>query len=208
MAQTKKGARIIAAAKVGVSVDTYLARLAAGLKHCRVCRVWKPSADFNKDRSRSDALAALCRLCQKGGPKQLRLIRATPAEIQRHRYKTDPEYRFRTRQRVYARKRSIAPLPAIARDVLTDWFGGKCAYCCIRPATTWDHIVPVSDGGRTEPGNILPACRSCNSKKKTMNVFDFIDRYGIEPSNELMNALNLAVAWGALAPPEVVGATA
>jgi 5-methylcytosine-specific restriction endonuclease McrA len=29
-----------------------------------------------------------------------------------------------------------------------------------------DHIVPMIRGGKTTKGNIVPACKECNTKKK------------------------------------------
>ena len=43
-----------------------------------------------------------------------------------------------------------------------------CHYCgCVldRTTATMDHVVPLSKGGTNFLDNILPACRSCNSKK-------------------------------------------
>ena len=31
---------------------------------------------------------------------------------------------------------------------------------------TMDHLVPVSRGGKSTPGNVVPACHDCNSRKK------------------------------------------
>lgn len=31
---------------------------------------------------------------------------------------------------------------------------------------TMDHLVPVARGGKSTPGNVVPACRDCNSRKK------------------------------------------
>jgi 5-methylcytosine-specific restriction endonuclease McrA len=45
-------------------------------------------------------------------------------------------------------------------------FDGKCAYCEVRAPLTQDHVVPVSRGGQHAIGNVVPACRSCNAKKK------------------------------------------
>lgn len=41
----------------------------------------------------------------------------------------------------------------------------KCLYCPIQPAGTVDHLIPVSRGGNHSIGNLVPACRSCNSRK-------------------------------------------
>jgi 5-methylcytosine-specific restriction endonuclease McrA len=80
--------------------------------------------------------------------------------------------------RVRARARGIAPLPQIARDYLTEQFQGRCAYCGLRKATTWDHILPVARGGETKPGNIVPACVTCNSSKKARPFADWMNERG------------------------------
>ena len=57
---------------------------------------------------------------------------------------------------------------------LKDWqqiflhFKGCCAYCgkpegrAREDKLDRDHLVAISKGGKTEPGNIVPACRTCN----------------------------------------------
>lgn len=46
---------------------------------------------------------------------------------------------------------------------------GTCHYCN-KPfppqELTMDHIVPVSRGGKTTKGNVVPACKTCNNYKK------------------------------------------
>lgn len=53
------------------------------------------------------------------------------------------------------------------------WWQEKCAagicYYCKKKfppkELTMDHIVPLSRGGTTTPGNTVPACRDCNKNK-------------------------------------------
>ncbi len=48
---------------------------------------------------------------------------------------------------------------------------GLCQYCGkkVKPAElTMDHIVPLARSGRSVKGNLAPACKECNTKKKTM----------------------------------------
>ena len=48
---------------------------------------------------------------------------------------------------------------------------GRCYYCGSQTSAallTMDHIVPVARGGKTTKGNVVPACKSCNNKKKQM----------------------------------------
>ena len=48
---------------------------------------------------------------------------------------------------------------------------GICHYCkrsTLPIELTMDHIVPVSRGGRSTKGNVVPACKECNNKKKQL----------------------------------------
>ena len=64
-----------------------------------------------------------------------------------------------------------------ARDLRSSqWWKRRCAkgvcHYCGRPTPaselTMDHIVPLARGGRTTKGNVAPACKSCNTKKKQL----------------------------------------
>jgi 5-methylcytosine-specific restriction endonuclease McrA len=48
-----------------------------------------------------------------------------------------------------------------------------CTYCG-EPATTIDHIIPLSKGGNGERENLTPSCKRCNSRKSQMPVEDFL----------------------------------
>lgn len=56
---------------------------------------------------------------------------------------------------------------------------GKCYFCGkeFKPKElTMDHIVPVIRGGKSTKGNVVPACKECNSKKKHMLPIEW-ERY-------------------------------
>ena len=64
-----------------------------------------------------------------------------------------------------------------ARDLRqSQWWKRKCAkgtchYCgkATPPkALTMDHIVPIARGGRSTKGNVVPACKECNTAKKQL----------------------------------------
>ena len=66
------------------------------------------------------------------------------------------------------RKISQAAIAAHRRQ-----WGNQCpGYDCPpHPATdlTGDHIIPLSEGGRNEPGNMQVLCRSCNTSRRNIS---------------------------------------
>lgn len=53
---------------------------------------------------------------------------------------------------------------------------GVCHYCGrkFKPAElTMDHIVPIGRGGKSAKGNVVPACKECNTKKKYMLLMEW-----------------------------------
>lgn len=53
---------------------------------------------------------------------------------------------------------------------------GVCHYCGKQvgaKALTMDHLVPLIRGGRSTKGNLVPACKDCNNKKKHQLPFEW-----------------------------------
>ena len=58
----------------------------------------------------------------------------------------------------------------------SQWWKRKCAkglcHYCGRPtpakALTMDHIVPIARGGASTKGNVVPACKECNTAKQQL----------------------------------------
>lgn len=44
-------------------------------------------------------------------------------------------------------------------------WGGMCAYCRSKRATTLDHVKPKCKGGNSLRSNLIPACVDCNHSK-------------------------------------------
>jgi len=63
------------------------------------------------------------------------------------------------------------------------WWQQKCArgvcYYCHQKVTpseiTMDHVVPLIRGGRSVRGNVVPACKPCNNKKRSQLLMDWKD---------------------------------
>jgi endonuclease I len=57
---------------------------------------------------------------------------------------------------------------------------GTCIYCGTDGhKLTMDHWMPVSLGGKTEVGNLIPCCKSCNSRKSNMHPIEWMKKAGI-----------------------------
>jgi 5-methylcytosine-specific restriction endonuclease McrA len=68
----------------------------------------------------------------------------------------------------YVRLPHRGPVPLTRRAVFVR-DGGRCVYCGV-PATSIDHVVPRSRGGRHEWDNVVSACRRCNHVKADRTV--------------------------------------
>jgi len=75
----------------------------------------------------------------------------------------------------YVTEEEIKKEKSKARELRkSQWWKRKCAegicYFCKRkvPARelTMEHIVPTIRGGKSTKGNVTPACKECNNKKK------------------------------------------
>ena len=162
-----------AAKRIGLSLEQYFAQIATGNKWCTLCKTWHSRSIFPIDKSRGDGLAASCRGRANRVPKKI----LTPEE---KREKARESYRRyyagaggpKIRASKYARKRNAAPIPPWWRE---EQISQGCAYCDAS-ANTLDHVVPLALGGTTEPGNLVPSCGRCNSKKKHSNPLPWLEK--------------------------------
>jgi 5-methylcytosine-specific restriction endonuclease McrA len=52
-------------------------------------------------------------------------------------------------------------------------YDGRCAYCSGQGPLTRDHRIPLARGGSNAIENLVPACRSCNARKRLMTEEEF-----------------------------------
>ncbi|GAB4482763.1 MAG: HNH endonuclease [Thermodesulfovibrionales bacterium] len=55
---------------------------------------------------------------------------------------------------------------------------GICHYCGRKfppSELTMDHVVPLIRGGKATKGNVVPACKECNNRKKHMLPIEWED---------------------------------
>ena len=86
---------------------------------------------------------------------------------------------------IAADERHIARERAKARELkASSWWRnllsrGVCHYCGRKfppSELTMDHLVPVSRGGKSTRGNVVPACLECNRKKKYLTPAEMVLR--------------------------------
>ncbi len=70
---------------------------------------------------------------------------------------------------------------------------GVCYYCEKKSKPTdltMDHLIPITRGGKSMHGNLVPACKDCNSKKKyllPMEWEEYLDSLNLSNPSEVSN---------------------
>lgn len=131
----------------------------------------------NKNPERSKAInrkwAAKNKNQNRDRAKQLeygrRWRREYPAKKaeQNRRWRTlHPEAAIRHNNNRRARKNNLpATLTRSEWQETLRYFDYRCAYCSRRRKLEQEHVIPVSQGGPYTQDNIVPSCRTCNSRK-------------------------------------------
>lgn len=125
---------------------------ATGLRQCLRCGEVKPYDAFAKDCRRSAGISSTCSACKYANKAAWKRANRSKSVAQDQR-----------------RRARIRDLPSTLTDaewsIIKQIYGNKCAYCHRKRPLTMDHVVPISKGGPHTADNVVPACRSCNSRK-------------------------------------------
>jgi 5-methylcytosine-specific restriction endonuclease McrA len=81
----------------------------------------------------------------------------------------------RSRCRAARAKCSVNDLTVTQWQERVAEYGGLCGYCR-QPMgeVTQDHMTPLTRGGNHTLSNVVPACQSCNSRKYTKTLLEFV----------------------------------
>lgn len=110
-----------------------------------------------------------------------RMLRQKPEyKAKRRMYNKKPEVKDMAR-RYKLKRREIEPGHDWKEWItLLKKYNNRCYYCGVKMTKkegprqrTRDHLIPLSRGGTDTLENIVPACRSCNSKKGTKTLEEF-----------------------------------
>jgi 5-methylcytosine-specific restriction endonuclease McrA len=183
-----------------------------GMKRCTQCLEWKPET-ADHFYALKGHLVARCKKCANESSRSYAQshpdqVRTTSRLSQQKRpVETKREYQ-RKWQRDNPDKVRVNNLTRRARknrlpDNFTeaDWqyairyFNGTCAYCGNPPGLelTADHFIPVADPNcpGTIPTNIVPACKSCNSRKNDNAPIPWItNTFGEENGKKILAQIN------------------
>ncbi len=97
----------------------------------------------------------------------------------------DSEVEPKSTKMTKAKKKSIPPI--LKRNVWNKYIGedigkAKCTCCKLVDITQLSfhcgHIVAEAKGGELKMDNLKPICQSCNSSMGTMNMNEYIEKYG------------------------------
>lgn len=142
-------------------------------------RYRKRHADnLEKERARSRAHYAANLESERKRSREKARREAPEKKAQRvANYLADPT---KNRAKAMRRRALLAGAPGFdtttVEDIERRWleFDNKCYYCGV-PATTTDHLTPLSRGGTHLPDNLVPACEHCNKSKGAKTEEEFME---------------------------------
>lgn len=172
-------------------------------KTCSKCKQAKPTTEFGTHTKTSDGLYSQCQPCRRQARADYRKRHADKIKqeqmdnYQRNRQKridyatawkkANPE-----KHKVYAsvsKKRHKEAIAAntrrrnarkrkngiykISKKELLRLSQTPCFYCGSKERLTVDHVIAIARGGTDSIGNLVSACKSCNSQKRQLTIMEW-----------------------------------
>lgn len=172
-------------------------------KTCSRCKQVKPIDEFGIHRKTSDGHYSQCLICHRQARAEYRKRQSKNIAIQQaNNYQRNREKRIAyAMERIYAdlprhynyvavskkrnhlaiaadtrrrnAKRKSNGLFVISKKELQRLHRGPCFYCGATEQITIDHVIAIARGGIDGIGNLVPACKSCNSQKRQLTIMEW-----------------------------------
>lgn len=165
----------------------------SGQKRCKKCGKYQNTSEYSPHPTHWDRLDHICKSCHRADyfeHRSQRTDKSKPAQREWYTKNKDKKqkqgraWRQNNRDKAhiiwhrYKSKKYNAPCTLTDqewKDIL-DQYSHSCAYChASNVSLQKEHKIPVSRGGGFTKENIIPSCKSCNSRKGAMTYDEFID---------------------------------
>lgn len=173
------------------------------MKQCSKCGETKPHSEYHHDKHSKDGHVQRCKSCVQIKSKQwLENNRQRNIESCKARYLANPEsYKKRSKEwainnpdwkaqtnrqyqlnnphvyRATKQRRKIRKAQngeyAISNKEWIKLYSSPCIYCGSNKDIQADHVIPIARGGTHGIGNLVPACKTCNTSKRERTITEW-----------------------------------
>ena len=133
---------------------------------CTCCGEAKPETEYYR-QSYTDKRSNECKVCTN-----------VKRSVQRHKAKHG---KFVSKEKIRGMVDNIEYTLSDWRDAMLH-FGGECPICGIKEGRARkskfdrDHIVAISQGGKTVRNNVMPCCPKCNRGRGNRSIFEWFKK--------------------------------
>lgn len=180
-------------------------------KQCSKCKETKSLSEFGKRKTAADGKDYICKFCasiprskkvnrQKKCEYQKRYRERNKEKVKKYNREYNKSINGKINKNKYKQNRKAKKKNGVRTLTTTEWndnlkkFNHSCAYCGTKSEYLHqEHIIPLSKGGWYTKQNIIPACKSCNSRKnnKELNEWykeqEFFDSKRLDKIHRHMN---------------------
>jgi 5-methylcytosine-specific restriction endonuclease McrA len=172
-------------------------------KACSRCKQIKPLNEFGIHRKTLDGHYSQCLICHRLARAEQRIRRAEKIRLEQKanylknrakriayankRIADNPEmariYNARSKKKNHLAiaantrrrnaRRKANGIFAISKKEFKRLSQQPCFYCGATERLTVDHVLAVARGGRDSIGNLVSACKSCNSQKRDLTIMEW-----------------------------------